>query len=62
MAVNTLVPRIINSFISIYTPQCGFDDSQKDTFDSIFKAVRKLMEKEIILTTGDSQVEICRIF
>ena len=40
--------------VSVYAPQCGLDDSHKnDFYDSLINVVRKLWEKEILVTEGD---------
>ena len=45
-----LVQGIIISVISIYIPQCGLDNSQKDYFyNSLINAFRKFGEKQILV-------------
>ena len=48
IVIKVLVQGIIIWAISVYVPQCGLDDSQKeDLFDSLINVIRKLEEKEI---------------
>ena len=55
IVIKVLVQEIIISVISVYAPQCGLDDSQKDNFyDSLTSVVRKLEEKEIAIIVGDN--------
>ena len=58
MIVNKVfVQRIIISLISdltVFAPQCGLDDSQKDNFyDSLISVVRKIGEKWILVIAGN---------
>ena len=57
IVIKVLVKRIIVSLISnltVYSPQCGLDDSQKgDFYDSLINFVRKLGEKEILVIVAD---------
>ena len=42
------------SVISVYAPQCGLNESQKDDFyDSLINIARKFGEKETVLKTRD---------
>ena len=51
--IKLLVQEIIISVISVYAPQCGSDDSQKDDFyDILINVVRNLGEKEIVVIAG----------
>ena len=42
------------SDLTVYAPQCGLDNSQKeDFFDSLINVVLKLGEKEILFISGE---------
>ena len=50
IVIQVLVPGMIISGISIYTPKCGLDDSHKDDFyDSLNSVVRKSGENKILV-------------
>ena len=44
--IKVLVQRIIISVISVYVPQCGLDNSQKNNFYDSFINVVKIVRKE----------------
>ena len=41
VVIKVLLQGIIISVISVYTPQCGLDDSQKDDYDSLISVITK---------------------
>ena len=42
------------SDLTVYAPQCGLDNNQKNDFNnSLINVVRKLGEKEILVIAGD---------
>ena len=50
VVIKLLVQRIIVSLISVYAPQCGLNDCQKDNFySSLINRVRTLGQKEILV-------------
>ena len=52
--IKLMVQESILSVISVYAPQCGLDDVQKDRFyDSLINIAGKLGEKEIVVIAGD---------
>ena len=45
---------LLISSLTIYAPQCGLGDSQKDDFcDSLINVVRKVGEKWVFVVAGD---------
>ena len=54
IVIKVLVQGIIVSVISVYTPQCGFDDSQKDNFyGNLMSFTSKFGKKEVAIVAGD---------
>ena len=41
VVIKVLLQGIIISVISVYTPQCGLDDSRKDDYDSLISVITK---------------------
>ena len=53
IVINVLVHGIIISVISVYVPQCGLDDREKnDSYDSLANVIRKLRGIKLVIT-GD---------
>ena len=52
-----LAQGIIILVISVYAPHCSLGDNQKyDFYSSLINVVRKLREKEIVITAGKSNL------
>ena len=50
----TIIKVFLFKILSVYGPECGLDDSQKnDFYDSLINIVRKLGESKIEVITGD---------
>ena len=53
IVIHVLVHGIIISVISVYVPQCGLDDREKnDSYDSLANVIRKLRGIKLVIT-GD---------
>ena len=51
IVINVLVHGIIISVISVYVPQCGLDDREKnDSYDSLANVIRKLGGIKLVIT------------
>ena len=46
IVIKVLLQEIIISVISVYTPQCGLDDSQKDDYGSLISVITKSGKRE----------------
>ena len=54
IALELLIGKTVTTFISVYAPQVGLEDDEKDSFyDALRATVAKVDDKKIVIIAGD---------